>query len=84
MWAQSLRREDALEEGTAPAPAFLPGERHGPGSLVGHSPWDDEESGVTGRLSALWHSVLRGKTLHCTKLLQTRGRSWLYFDPQKC
>ena len=34
-----------------PAPVFLPGEFHGPGRLVGYSPWGRKESSMTGRLS---------------------------------
>ena len=36
--AQSLGREDPLEEEMAPTPVFLPGESHGWRSLAGHSP----------------------------------------------
>lgn len=45
--------EDALEEGTH-RPAFLPESAMDQGAQ-GHSPWDDKESDVTGRLSTLWH-----------------------------
>ena len=30
-----------------PTPVFLPGEFHGQRSLVGYSPWDHKESGMT-------------------------------------
>ena len=49
-WVQSLDWEDPLEEGMATTPVFLPGEFHGQRSLVGHSPWDHEESDTTKRL----------------------------------
>ena len=32
-----------------PAPVFLPGESHGPRSLVGYCPWDHKESDTTER-----------------------------------
>ena len=35
--AQSLGREDPLEEGMQPTPVFLPGESHGQRGLEGHS-----------------------------------------------
>ena len=35
---QPLGREDALEEGTATTPVFLPEESHGQRSLAGYSP----------------------------------------------
>ena len=34
-WVQSLRQEDALEEGMEPSTVFLPGESHGQSSLAG-------------------------------------------------
>ena len=36
---QFLRPEDPLENKWQPTPLFLPGESHGPRSLVGYSPW---------------------------------------------
>ena len=45
-WVQSLGREDPLEKGI-PAPVFLPGEFHGPRSLVGYSPWSCKELDTT-------------------------------------
>ena len=36
---RSLGGEDPLEEEMAATPAFLPGESHGPRSLVGYGPW---------------------------------------------
>ena len=47
-WVWSLGWEDALEEGMAPTPVFLPGESHGQRTLVGYSPW--------GRKSQTWLS----------------------------
>ena len=48
-WVQFLGWEDPLEEGRAwpPTPVFLPGEFHGPRSLVGYSPWGCKESAMT-------------------------------------
>ena len=34
-----------------PTPVFLPGESHGPRSLVGYSPWGRKESDTTERLN---------------------------------
>ena len=51
MWVQSLGREDALEEGTAPTPIFLPGEFHRPRSLVGYSPWGLKELDTSEQLT---------------------------------
>ena len=34
-----------------PTPVSLPGEFHGQMSLVGYSPWDHKESGITERLN---------------------------------
>jgi len=39
-WVQSLGWEGPLEKGVATHSIFLPGESHGPRSLVGYSPWD--------------------------------------------
>ena len=36
-------------------PVFLPGESHGQGSLVGHSPWGLKESDMTEWLSIHYH-----------------------------
>ena len=47
-WVQSLGWEDALEEGMATTPVFLPGESHGQKSLAGYSPWGRKESGLRG------------------------------------
>ena len=49
MSVQSLGQEGFLEEGWHLAPAFLPGEFHGQGSLAGYSPLGCKESGITGR-----------------------------------
>ena len=38
MLVRSLGGEDALEEGMATHPVFLPGESHGQRSLAGYSP----------------------------------------------
>ena len=37
-WAQSLGREDPLEEGMATQSVLLPGKSHGQRSLVGYGP----------------------------------------------
>ena len=47
MWVLSLGGEDPLEEGTAAAPGFLPGESHGQRSLAGYSPQCHKGSDVT-------------------------------------
>ena len=49
IWVQSLGWEDALKEGTATTPVFLPGEPHGQRSLVGHGLWGHKESDTTER-----------------------------------
>ena len=46
-WGRSPREENSKQ----PTPAFLPGEFHGPRSLVGYSPWDLKESDMIERLS---------------------------------
>ena len=46
-WVQSLRQEDALEEGMEPTLLFLPGEFHGLRSLVGYGPLGFKESDTT-------------------------------------
>ena len=43
----SLGREDPLERGMAPTPAFLPRESHGQRSLAGCSPWGHKEADTT-------------------------------------
>ena len=43
----SLGREDPLERGMAPTPAFLPRESHGQRSLAGCSPWSHKEADTT-------------------------------------
>ena len=47
MRVRSLGQEDPLEEGMATPPAVLPGESHGPRSLVGYSPWGHTKSDTT-------------------------------------
>ena len=42
--------KDSPEE-WIPTPVFLPGESHGPKSLVGYSPWDGKESDTSERLT---------------------------------
>ena len=54
IWVWSLGWEDALKEGTATTPVFLPGEPHGQRSL-GHSLWGHKESDTTERLSTAKH-----------------------------
>ena len=51
MWVRSLGREDALKEGTAPTPIFLPGEFHRQRSLVGYSPWGLKEVDISEQLT---------------------------------
>ena len=58
-WVWSLGWEDPLEEGMATHPVFLPGESHEQRSLVGYSPWDRKESGLTEWLT-LSHSYVTG------------------------
>ena len=43
---QSLGREDALEEGVAPTPEFLPRESHGQRSLAGYCSWGPTGGGT--------------------------------------
>ena len=49
--AQSLGREDPLEEEMAPTPVLLPGKPHGWRSLVGCSPWGHKESDTIEQLT---------------------------------
>ena len=44
MWVRSLCGFDPLQKGIAAHSSILPGESHGPRSLVGYSPWGDKES----------------------------------------
>ena len=46
-WLRCLGQEDPLEEGTATAPVFLPGESHGQRSPAGCSPRGHRESDTT-------------------------------------
>ena len=51
---QSLGWKDPVEKGMAileATPAFLPGESHGQGSLVGYSPWGCKELNTVEQLS---------------------------------
>ena len=48
---RSLAQEDPLEKRMATHSSILPGEFHGQRSLVGHSPWDCQESDMTERLT---------------------------------
>ena len=64
-----------------PTPVLLPGESHGPRSLVGCSPWGFEESDTTERLP--FHFSLsctgegNGNPLQCSCLENPRdGRAW--------
>ena len=47
---RSLGREDPLERKWQPTPVFLPGESHGPRSLVGYSPRGHKELDTTEQL----------------------------------
>ena len=44
---QSLGREDPWRREWQPTPVFLPGESHGPRSLVRYNPWGHKESDTT-------------------------------------
>ena len=50
-WAQSLGKEEHLEEGIEPTRVFLPEEYHGQRILVGYSLWGHKESDTTKWLS---------------------------------
>ena len=51
-WVWSLGREDSPGEGKWQlTPVFMPGKSHGPGSLVGYSPWGCKELDLTEWLS---------------------------------
>ena len=50
MRGQSLGLEDPLKRAWQPTPVFLPGEPHGPRSLVGYSPWGRKQSDTTEQL----------------------------------
>ena len=49
---QSLGQEDPWRKKWQPTPAFLPGESHGQGSLVGYGAWGSEQWDTTERLAA--------------------------------
>ena len=50
-WVGSLGREDPLQKEMAMhSSIFLPGEFHGPKSLVGYSPWGRKELDTTEQL----------------------------------
>ena len=55
IWVRSLGWEDALKEGMATTPVFLPGKPHGQRILVGYSQWGHKESDRTERLSTGQH-----------------------------
>ena len=61
-----------------PTPILLPGESHGPRSLVGCSPWGREESGRTGCLhfhfSLSYIGEGTGNSLQCSCLENPRDR----------
>ena len=46
-WVRSLGQEDPLEEGMEPTAVFLPGESHGPRSLVGYRSIESQRVGMT-------------------------------------
>ena len=46
-WVRSLGQEDPLEEDMEPTPVFLPGESHGPRSLVGYRSRELQRVGMT-------------------------------------
>ena len=50
-WVRSLGWEDPWRRKGQPTPASLPGESHGPRSLVGYSPRGCKESDMTERLT---------------------------------
>ena len=55
-WVRSLGWEDPLERERLPTPVFWPGEFHGL-----YSPWGQEESDMTERLSL--HNILKDQAL---------------------
>ena len=77
-WIQSLCREDPLEKVWLPTPVLLPGKSHGWRSLVGCSPWGQEESDTTEQLH--FHFSLsctgegNGNPLQCSCLESPRDR----------
>jgi len=77
-WIQSLGREDPLEKVWLPTPVLLPGKSHGWRSLVGCSPWGQEESDTTEQLH--FHFSLsctgegNGNPLQCSCLESPRDR----------
>ena len=50
-WVRTLGGKDLLEKEMAPTLVFLPGKSHGQRSLLGYSPWSEDESASIGRLS---------------------------------
>ena len=52
---RSLGREDPRERKWQPTPVFLPGESHGPRSLVGYSPCGRKQSNMNEQLNMLSH-----------------------------
>ena len=50
-WVQILGREDPLERERLPTPVFLPGKFYGQRSLVGYSPWNRIQLGMTEEIT---------------------------------
>ena len=77
-WIQSLGWEDPLEKVWLPAPVLLPGKSHGWRSLVGCSPWGQEESDTTEQLhfdfSLSCIGEGNGNPLQCSCLESPRDR----------
>ena len=60
-------------------PVFLPGEFHGQRSLVGYSPWNHKELGLSGGPQDLWSSFHHGGFFylwHVRSSSLTRDRTW--------
>ena len=57
-WVPSLGQEDPLGREWQCTPVFLPGESHGPTSLVGYSPWGHKELDTTELLTLSHRSTV--------------------------
>ena len=55
-WVESLGWEDPLEKEMAPAPVFFPEKSYGQRSLVGYSPRNHKESGMTECVHTYTHT----------------------------
>ena len=72
-------RKILWRRGLQPTAVFLPGESHGQRSLVGHNPWDRNESDKTDRLNTL-HYIQKESSPFYVPFLKTISESQVIPD----